>query len=143
MQFSVQVCVCVCVCRCAQLLPYFTSQLFAYLFPLPLALLHTTLFFLRGADPRSSYRREKCQDQEYAFTLDETDIFVSFTHDDVAVVKRVQQFQQKKEKHAGHLSQDLEDTRGSAAHNSQPHNAPTTEPQQQEQQQQGQEQQEH
>ena len=29
-------------------------------------------------DPRSNYRRNKCQDQAYAFTLDNTDIWVRF-----------------------------------------------------------------
>ncbi|EGD74781.1 hypothetical protein PTSG_12526 [Salpingoeca rosetta] len=57
------------------------------------------------ADPRSSYRREKCREQTYAFTLDATDIIVKF-EDDVAHVLQVKAFRPKKEKTAGHLSQE-------------------------------------
>ncbi|EDQ87516.1 uncharacterized protein MONBRDRAFT_33342 [Monosiga brevicollis MX1] len=31
-----------------------------------------------AADPRSNYRREKCADRDYAFTLDESDVWVRF-----------------------------------------------------------------
>eukprot|EP00730_Choanoeca_flexa_P018342 TRINITY_DN8910_c0_g1_i3.p1 TRINITY_DN8910_c0_g1~~TRINITY_DN8910_c0_g1_i3.p1 ORF type:complete len:408 (+),score=93.90 TRINITY_DN8910_c0_g1_i3:183-1406(+) len=31
-----------------------------------------------AADPRSNYRRERCQDKAYAFTLDKTDVWVRF-----------------------------------------------------------------
>eukprot|EP00045_Choanoeca_perplexa_P005777 m.48460 g.48460 ORF g.48460 m.48460 type:complete len:414 (-) comp13289_c0_seq3:17-1258(-) len=40
-----------------------------------------------AADPRSNYRRDKCQDQAYTFTLDNTDIWVRFiegSHDGTA-----------------------------------------------------------
>lgn len=86
------------------------------------------------SDPRSNYRREKCKDKLYAFTLDNADVWVEFEDkddddalntsppadgtagtDDVRVIAtakvlKIELFRVKKEKTAGHLSELVEQT---------------------------------
>ena len=76
------------------------------------------------ADPRSAYRRQKCRDQDYAFTLDNSDVWVRFlesapaapegevAHLAEAQVFRIVRYVPKKERAAGHLSELLEEETG-------------------------------